>query len=57
MSPDRLVGHLYEITREAVDLTTFWRDFGRTHLDAGQINSFDPIEADRQPNLAMGASP
>ena len=57
MSPDHLVGHLYGITREAVDLTAFWRDFGRAHLDAGQINSFDHIEADRQPNLAMGASP
>ena len=57
MGPDCLVKHLHGITREAVELTAFWRDFGRAHLDADQVNSFDHLEADREPNLAMGASP
>ena len=57
MSPDRLVGHLHGITREAVELTAFWRDFGRAHLDADQVNSFDHLVADREPDLTMGASP
>ncbi|MEE2768731.1 MAG: hypothetical protein VX833_05915 [Actinomycetota bacterium] len=57
MSSDLLVKHLHGITREAVELTAFWRDFGRTHLDAGQVNSFAHIEDDRKPDLTMGASP
>ena len=56
MDADRLDRALRELATQAVDMTGFWSDFGRRHLDRGQVNSFSHMRPDQGPNLAMGAS-
>ena len=38
-------------------MTAFWSDFGRGHLERGEVNSFDHLDPTRGPDLALGASP
>ncbi len=57
MDARRLIRHLDTVAEQVVPMTAFWSDFGRRHLESGEVNSFDHLYPARGPNLAMGASP
>ena len=57
MDARRLISHLDTVAEQVVPMTAFWSDFGRRHLESGEVNSFDHLYPARGPNLAMGASP
>ena len=57
MDADTVIHHLVTVADQVVSMTAFWSGFGRRHLEHGEVNSFDHIDPDRGPNLAMGASP
>ena len=57
MDARRLISHLDTVAEQVVPMTAFWSDFGRRHLESGEVNSFDHLDPTRGPNLAMGASP
>jgi hypothetical protein len=57
MDARRIIRHLDTVAEQVVPMTAFWSDFGRRHLESGEVNSFDHLDPTRGPNLAMGASP
>ena len=57
MDARRLISHLDTVAEQVVPMTAFWSDFGRRHLESGEVNSFDHLDPTRGPNLTMGASP
>ena len=57
MDARRIIRHLDTVAEQVVPMTAFWSDFGRRHLESGEVNSFDHLYPARGPNLAMGASP
>ena len=56
MDARRIIRHLDTVAEQVVPMTAFWSDFGRRHLESGEVNSFDHLDPTRGPNLAMGAS-
>ena len=57
MDARRIIRHLDTVAEQVVPMTAFWSDFGRRHLESGEVNSFDHLDPTCGPNLAMGASP
>ena len=54
---DDLIESLSEISKKAIDMVWFWRDFGQAHVKKGEINSFAHIKKNQEALLTMGASP
>lgn len=57
MDARRIIHHLGTVAEQVAPMTAFWSDFGRGHLERGEVNSFDHLDPTRGPDLAMGASP
>ena len=57
MEQATLIKHLNNSLSTSLDMAEFWSDFGRKHLEAGQVNSFEHINPEKSSHVSKGGSP
>ena len=48
---------LRQLLRLSVDVPAFWADFGRSHLERGEVNAFGHVAATPESTVSKGGSP